>query len=66
MKTVLLSNSRRSTSTTKQPTWEQIAKDKDAECSYLLRRVLKAEGRDPDDPEALAALTAEAESSTQV
>ncbi len=49
---------------TKQPTWEQTAKDKDAECSYLLRRCLKAEGegRDPDDPEALAALVADVES----
>ena len=50
---------------TKQPTWEQIAKDKDAECIYLLRRTLKAEGWDPDDPQALAALVADVESSVR-
>jgi len=38
---------------TKLPTWEQIAKDYEGQCSYLLRRCLVAEGKDPDDLDAL-------------
>lgn len=39
--------------------FETIARDLDAECSYLLRRCLIAEGKSPSDHEARAALLAE-------
>ena len=40
-------------------TFETIASDLDAQVSYLLRRCLKAEGKDPDDTEAMVALVNE-------
>lgn len=39
--------------------FETIARDLDAECSYLLRRCLIAEGKSLSDHEARAALLAE-------
>jgi hypothetical protein len=53
---------------TKLPTWKQIADQKEMEVSYLLRRCLKAEGKDPDDAEALVAIISDAQewASTQV
>lgn len=44
----------------KAPSWGQIASDFDAEVSYLLRRLLIAEGRDPS-PEERAVVLAEME-----
>lgn len=46
---------------TKQVTWEQIAKERDVEVGYLVRRLLKAEGKDPNDAEAMVALISEME-----
>jgi len=43
------------------PTWETIAGDLDAQCSYLVRRCLVAEGKDPDGQDAWAALMTEVE-----
>lgn len=44
----------------KAPSWRQIAVDFDAEVSYLIRRLLLAEGRDPS-PEERAVVLAEME-----
>jgi hypothetical protein len=35
------------------PTYQQIANDYEGQCSYLISRCLKAEGKDPDDVDAL-------------
>jgi len=41
---------------TKLQSWKTIAKDLDKREGYLLRRVLIAEGKDPDDSAALREL----------
>ncbi len=46
-------------------TWKPIANDLDAERGYLLRRCLKAEGKDPDDREAMVGLVTDAEDYTR-
>ena len=44
---------------TQLPTWKTIAGDLDAQGAYLLRRCLVAEGKDPNDRDAMAALMTE-------
>ena len=46
---------------TKLPSWGTIASDLDAQCSYLLRRCLVAEGKDPDDLDALREIVGDAQ-----
>ena len=43
-----------------RPRWKTIAQDLDAQCSYLLRRCLAAEGNE-GDAAAMLALVADAE-----
>lgn len=43
------------------PSWEQIASDLDVEVGYLLKRCLRAEGKDIDDTEAMIALITDAQ-----
>ena len=45
----------------KLPSWKTIASDLDVECAYLARRCLEAEGKDPDDRDAMVALLAYAQ-----
>jgi hypothetical protein len=44
---------RREHTMTKLPTWEQIAKDQDVQIGFLARRCAVAEGKDPQDVDAL-------------
>lgn len=41
---------------TKRSSYRTIVSDLDAQQGYLLRRCLKAEGKDPDDVDAMLAL----------
>ena len=51
---------------TKLPSWQIIAEDHERECNYLLRQCLVAEGRDPDDLDALREIVGAAQDAARV
>jgi len=52
--------------TKKLPSWKRIAEGYEAECSYLLRRCMKAEGKDADDLAALQEIVGAAQDAARV
>ncbi len=50
----------------KLPTWETITGELEAECSFLMKRCLVAEGKDPDDLDALREIVGAAQDAARL